>query len=396
MLQAAERVNGPCRIAGQTVSVGGKDLACVRSGKKLRWKAMPQRKVPPLSISPSPSSSPRSSPTPTPTPTRILSIAERWDEIDSTALQVARPLMEVSLAEKHSVEFLWKSSERANPEVLTEIKRRYELAARFWEPYVKVSNPILVLLGNLNEHEWICDEKLKWFAPNWYQPDCVQMQKRGGDNNTMAGQSQTATKNLDVYLVDTRARLDTVGFMARIEHEFTHNVFHAMAKNYHGAMPCWMMESGAEYFGILSSSGKDLSRFIALRNASVTKPRSSQVSMEGASLDKWQEFLVRTDRTEESGSKVGVDTCSPVRGEIYTYAVLANEFLVAKLGVKGYLELVKLAGKENWALAVEETFNKSLSVLYREMAEYMKYQFDLMIKHPFAQQSLPRDEANLA
>jgi hypothetical protein len=379
-IQAAERVNGPCRIAGQTVSVGGKDLACVKKGKKLRWKAMPQRKVPPVSKSPAPSSSPSSSPAPTPipTPTRILTRAERWNALDANALIVAEPLLESAISAEHSVNFIWKISDKANPEVLDEIKRRYTVTAKFWEMHVKVTNPLLVLIGGMGEIEWLCREKLSWLGMT--QPDCVEIEGKGDWSNGTAGQSQFGKRNVDMYTLDTVKRLDDVGWLARIQHEYIHNVFYELNPEYNSTMPCWMIESGAEYWGVVNASLNDPDRFIQLRNYQAQKQSNA---MRGASEQSWFEFINRTDRTQFNRA-LNSDACGPVRNDIYSHAILANEFLVSKVGFKGYMALVKRAGTEGWARAVQETFSLSREELYREMATYMKKQFDLVLANPWA------------
>ncbi len=318
----------------------------------------------------------------------MQSIAERWEAIDQTALNVARPFMLAARADSHNVKFFWKGSTKAVPEAIEEIKVRYEAVAKFWAPYVEIKNPLLVIVGNLNEFEWSCQEKHNWFGPGWSQPDCLQVEKAGRTDGTMAGQSQIDTKNIDQYLVDSRARLDTVMFMPRIEHEFMHNVFHAMAKNYHDAMPCWMMESGAEYWGIVSSSGSNFDRFIALRNHQVQK---GSPKMDNVSLATWYDYLVSTDLHILPGVRNQGDHCLSVRTEIYSHAILANEYLAGKVGLKGYLELVKNAGIEGWPKAVEKSLNMSLKQLYEDMAGYMKFHYELVMANPFAHRSLPRD-----
>jgi hypothetical protein len=372
-----------CKVFKQKVVYQNRTYTCIKSGKKLVWS----KGV--AVIKPTPT--PTTSPTPAPTRTKDLSIAERWEAIDQTALNVARPFMLAARADSHSVKFFWKGSAKAVPEAIEEIKVRYDAVAKFWAPYVVIKNPILVTVGNLNEYEWSCEEKHIWFGPNWTQPDCVKIQQGGTTDGTMAGQSQIATKNIDQYLVGSRSWLDTVMFIPRIEHEFAHNVFHAMSLNYHGMMPCWMMESGAEYWGILSASGENYDRFIALRNLQVQKVQKGIQSMENAPQSSWYDYLVRADLHLLPGMESKGDTCLSVRKEIYSHAILANEYLVGKVGLKGYLELIKVTGIEGWPKAVEKSLNMSLKQLYEDMARYMKFHYDLVMANPFAHRSLPRD-----
>jgi hypothetical protein len=87
------------------------------------------------------------------------------------------------------------------------------------------------------------------------------------------------------------------------------------------------------------------------------------------------------------------DSCSPVRGEIYTHAVLANEYLVGRLGLPGYLDLVGLTGSVGWESALQRTFSTTRRDLYRQMALYMMEQYDLIISNPWSYQHLTRKNA---
>jgi hypothetical protein len=382
----------PCPTQGMSKTFKGKKYTCVKRGGKSVWNngTKLESKAPVTALQ-LPTSTPSPLPSSTPTPVKVLSISERWDAIDRTALNVARPLMLAPRAASHSVNFIWKGSEKADPAAIDEIKARYEAAAKFWAPYVSITNPLLVTVGNLNEYEWSCEEKHKWFGPNWSQPDCVKIQKGGATDGTMAGQSQIALKNIDQYLVGSKSGLDSVKLLPRIEHEFTHNVFHAMATNYHGAMPCWMMESGAEYWGILSASGSNFDQFVALRNLQVQKVQRGNMAMDDASKSTWYDYLVRADLHVLPGVKSQGDSCESVRTEIYSHAILANEYLVGKVGLKGYLDLIKITGIEGWPKAVEKTFNLTLKQLYEDMADYMKFHHDLVKANPFAHRSLPNE-----
>ena len=63
----------------------------------------------------------------------------------------------------------------------------------------------------------------------------------------------------------------------------------------------------------------------------------------------------------------------------------------SKVGLKGYLELVKSAGIEGWPKAVEKSLKMTVKELYQEMAVYMKFHYELVMANPFAHRSLPRE-----
>jgi hypothetical protein len=384
---AAIKNGDRCRIAGQTQAFKGKTFACVKVGKKLVWQRMPTAK-PPATISlpgptPSNTGSTPSLPAPSPTPTKVLSISDRWNAIDAASSNAASPWIN-STGLRHSVNFVWKPSQKADAEVVAEIKRRYEATAKFWEPYVQVKNPLLVLIGALNEVEWLCGEKLPWLS--WNQPDCVEVESLGQRDVPTAGQSQSSARNVDMYTIDNLRRLSTTGWLARIEHEFVHNVFHALAPNYNNAMPCWMIESGAEYLGVLAASQGDLNKVISLRNYQAQR---RPMGIQGASVELWYEFLIRTDRTALMNRQG--DPCGPVRNEIYSHAILANEYLVGELGLPGYLELAKMAGTRGWSEAVRSKFGKSREELYQDIALYSQRQFELVIANRWSFEALERN-----
>ena len=389
-VNASVKAGQTCKKIGQKLTVGNQELQCKKKGSKLYWTLvikknvrLPQSASPTISPTPLPVSSPSASPSPS--PSKVLTIAERWDALDSSALDAARKLMLAPRASSHSVNFTWRGSENSNTEVLAEVKRRYESAAKFWEPYFVVKNPLLVVVGGIGELEWICKEKLAWLAP-WNQPDCVEVEGKGDWSNGTAGQSQTRTRNIDMYTLDTVNRLNDVGYLARIEHEYTHNIIHLLNADYNTTMPCWMIESGAEYWGVLSASGENFTRFVQLRNYQSQRQSSA---IKGASESGWYDFLIRTDRTDLI-RQPNTDACGPVRGEIYSHAFLANEFLVGKVGLDGYFDLVKLSGTLGWSKAVEAKFGKSREELYREMARYMKTQFELIVDNPWSLEGLSR------
>lgn len=367
-----------CKSIGSTKIYQGKKFTCIKNGKKTIWNKG-------VIVKSSSSSTPKSEivPTPSQSPIKVLTIAERWNAIDSSALTTAQKWMLTKRSDSHTVNFIFKGSEKSNSEAMNEIKLRYSQVAKFWEPYVIVKNPLLVVVGDIGEIDWICREKLAWLAP-WNQPDCVEVEGKGDWSNGTAGQSQTLTKNIDMYTIDSLKSLDTVGKLARIEHEFMHNIFHAINKEYNRTMPCWMIESGAEYFGTLTASKEDFTRFIQLRNY---QSQRQNLLMRGAAESDWYNFLIRTDRTDLN-RPFNEDACGVVRGEIYSHAFLANEYLVSKVGLDGYLELVRLAESLGWSKALESKFAKTRENVYRDMAKYMKYQFDLILENPWSHSDL--------
>lgn len=354
-----------CASPGQIKVVKQTAYACVRKSGKNIWQV---RLAKPRPV------------TPTPPP---LTISQRWDTLDPVALSIARKWMSGTVPETHTVNFIWSPSPRADIAAVGEIKRRYDLAARYWSQHATITNPLKVLIGNFNDVEWICAEKLAWL--NWNQPDCVDVESNGRSGIPTAGQSQNRTRNVDMYQVDQLSTLDKRFFLGRIEHEFVHNVFHAQWPEYQNGTACWMIEGGAEYFGILVATGKNPDLFIQARNVQASAGERND-RRSSWTVDGWVSYLNETDRTDVANRQG--DTCGPVRGIIYQQSILANEYLVWKLGIPGFLNLIREASQAGWAGALERTFGKPKSIVYREIAQYMHDQYAFIHKNPWSYSEL--------
>jgi hypothetical protein len=376
---------------GKTQTYKGLKYTCIKSGKKLVWsKGVPPASRQPtsdpspsptisatLSPAPTPISTPSASPTPTPTPTptqsqRPLSISERWSEIDQTALKIFNDWAAKELPKNHSVKIEYVSSDKADKEAIEEIKKRYELAARFWAPYSTVTKEFKVLIANHNEAKWICDIKRSWLQIS--QPDCEEVESNGRSDIPTAGQSQVRNRNVDMYQVKNRLEMDTLFFVGRIEHEFTHNIFYEQSDQYQNFMPCWQIEGGAEFFGILIANRNDVNAYIQARNIKFETDFLNLKELSW-SLEDWVNFLNEIDRTDVPNRQG--DTCGPVRPKIYHHSVLANEYLVSKVGIPGYLKLIRDASVTSWSETIKRTFGMEKKDFYREMATYMMMQYRL-------------------
>jgi hypothetical protein len=75
----------PCLSAGVNKTVKGTKYTCTKSGGKLQWSKL-AKKQPKIPVT----SKPSPTPSPSPTSTKVLSVSERWDAIDRTALNVAQ------------------------------------------------------------------------------------------------------------------------------------------------------------------------------------------------------------------------------------------------------------------------------------------------------------------
>jgi hypothetical protein len=349
------KANTTCTKKGVTKVSAGKKHTCVLKGKKLVWsKGIPTSESKKSEIKPPPS------------------IAERWDLLDQSALKVFNEWAPREIPKEHSIKIEYVLSSKADLEAAEEIKRRYDLAARFWAPYSTVTKQFKVLIANHNEKKWLCDIKLAWLQIN--QPDCESIESGGRLNIPTAGQSQKGNRNVDMYQVKNRAELDTRFFIGRIDHEFTHNIFYEQSEQYQQFMPCWQIEGGAEFFGILIARRLDSSAYIQARNFKF-EADFLNLDEQNWKLDDWIKFLNEIDQTDVANRQG--DTCSAVRRKIYNHAILANEYLVSKVGIPGYLKLIRDASSSSWNETVKNTFGVEKQAFYRDMAAYMQTQFNL-------------------
>lgn len=380
-----------CAKAGQTQTHKGLKYICLKSGKKLVWSkgvstASRQSTLAPspsptisatLAPAPTPISTPSASPTSTPTPTptpRPLTISEKWSEIDQTALKIFNDWAVKDLPKNHSIKIDYVSSEKADKEAVEEMKRRYELAARFWAPYSTVTKEFKVLIANHNEARWICEITYEWLYRIQSVSECIDIESNGRPDIPTAGQRQHRNRNVDSYQVKNLSELQTRFFIGRIEHEFTHNIFYEQSDRYQHFMPCWQIEGGAEFFGILIASMNDVNAYIQARNVKFDTDFLNLNELNW-NLDDWISFLNEIDRSDLANGKEFY--CDPVRPKIYAHSTLANEYLVSKVGIPGYLKLIRDASKTSWSEAVKQTFGVEKKDLYREMATYMMTQYRL-------------------
>ena len=376
-----------CSKVGVTKSYQGSKFTCIKSGKKTIWS-----KAKMVVPRPSPTASPTASATASapatssaPPSQPSLSISERWAKLDDSALKVFNEWTSKQLPPDHSIKIDYVISQKASPEAVAEMKKRYDLAARFWAPYGTVTNPFKVLIANHNEAQWICGITYEWLYRIQSLSECVQNESNGRPNIPTAGQRQFRDHNVDSYQVANRAELDTQFFIGRVEHEFTHNIFYQISENYQKNMPCWQIEGGPELFGILISNRVNSDGFIQARNI---KFETDFLNLDELKwdLDSWIKFLNEIDRSDIPNREG--DVCGPVRSKIYAHSILANEYLVSKVGIPGYLKLIKETANSSWSETVQKTFGRSKEALYREMAGYMMTQYRLARENRWSYEAL--------
>jgi hypothetical protein len=86
----------------------------------------------------------------------------------------------------------------------------------------------------------------------------------------------------------------------------------------------------------------------------------------------WKEWLMSADMNSVVPGSYEWG-CQGVQQEgIYSYGLLATEYLNTKLGTAGLLALYRDSGALGWDQAIEKAFGKSKSEAYDEIAAYMR------------------------
>jgi hypothetical protein len=325
------------------------------SGKKFVWSKGVSNKSTPAAPTPTPSSSP----TPTASPTPVLTLAQKWAATGSKALEGFNQAFPQKSAQYPTLETVWRISEQVNPLISTEIQRQYKESIDFWTAYTKHQGVLQVIVGNLDDVEFIC----KWRSSylEMPAPDCNKSFRTDKTRKWDAHTTQLSTKATDFYFITDPATLTSPDFLPRVPHEFFHNVQWAQTARYKSLLPCWAQEGGAEYFGILISSQGELEQFLKRRYRPLTDTRGTLMKTQLTQAD-WKEWMISTNASCQSVNPDG----------IYSYGLLATEYLNIKLGTAGLLALYRDSDALGWDKAIEKSFGKSKSEAYDEIAANMR------------------------
>ena len=347
----------PCTKMGVAKTYQGKKFTCMGSGKKLVWsKGISTKSTPGASTS---GSTQASTPTPSPSPTPVLTVAQKWAATGSKALEGFNQAFPQKSAQHPTLETVWRISEQVDPRISTEIQRQYKESIDFWTAYTKHQGVLQVIVGTLDDVEFIC----KWRSSylEMQAPDCNKIFRTDKTRKWDAHTTQLATKATDFYFMTDPATLTAPDFLPRVPHEFFHNVQWAQTVRYKSLLPCWAQEGGAEYFGILVSSQGDLEEFLKRRYRPLTDTRGKLMRTQLTQAD-WKEWLISADMSCQSINPDG----------IYSYGLLATEYLNIKLGTAGLLALYRDSDALGWDKAIEKAFGKSKSEAYDEIAANMR------------------------
>lgn len=411
ILSAASAIAAPnpksgasCAKKGLSKTYKGKQYTCIKSGKKLVWskgvivKSASGNTSPSTTPIPTPTPTPTltqnpiPTPTPTPTPSKTLSFAERWNATGSSALTILEKAFPAKPSVFPKVEIIWRYSDAVNVKIREEIAKHYSQTAEFWSAYTKIDGQLQVIVGTLDDIEFVC----KWrdFHLQMNHQGCVNSFRTDKTRLWDAHTTQQGGKATDFYFMTAPSTLTVIDFLPRVQHEFYHNVQHAQTNRYKSIFPCWVEEAGAEYFGALVASKGDPETFIKLRYFSVAS-NVGKIRNSISSKEFWREWLLSTDMTSvKSGSSDW--GCAPVQMEgIYHYGLLATEYLNQELGIPGILALYRDAGTLGWDKAIEKAFNKPKATIYEDIAIYMDKEYRITVAQTWARDRCVREERSL-
>ena len=359
------KTGAPCVKSGLVKTYQGKRFTCISSGKKLVWSKG-------VSIA--------STPTKSPSPTPVLTLAQKWAATGSRALEGFDQAFPQKSAQYPTLKTVWRISEQVDPRISTEIQRQYKESTDFWSAYTKHEGVLQVIVGNLDDVEFICKWRNSYLEIQ--APNCNKNFRTDKTRKWDAHTTQSPSKATDFYFMTDPATLTSPDFLPRVPHEFFHNVQWAQTVRYKSLLPCWAEEGGAEYFGILVSSQGDLEEFLKRRYQLLTDRRGKLMRTQLTKAD-WKEWLISADMNSiiPGSSEWG---CQGVQPEgIYSYGLLATEYLNMKLGTPGLLALYKDSEALGWNKAIEKALGKSKSEAYDEIAAYMRDEHRINLSQKF-------------
>jgi hypothetical protein len=409
------KAGAPCSKAGLIKTFKGNKFTCIKSGRKLIWNkgektsfgyfepggsySAPTQSASPIPTvtqvpvpTPTATAAASPTPTPTPTPTKTLSVAERWNATGSSALTILEKSFPAKPSAFPKVEIIWRYSDAVNIKIREEIAKHYAQTAEFWSAYTKIEGQLQVIVGTLDDIEFVC----KWrdFHLQMNHQGCVKSFRTEKDRLWDAHTTQQGGKATDFYFMTAPSTLTMIDFLPRVQHEFFHNVQHAQTNRYKSIFPCWVEEAGAEYFGALVASKGDSETFIKLRYFSVSS-NVGKIRNSTSSKEFWREWLYSTDMTsvKPGSSDWG---CAPVQMEgLYDYGMLATEYLNQELGIPGILTLYRDAGTLGWDKAIEKAFSKPKATIYEDIATYMDKEYRITVAQTWARNKCVREGMGL-
>jgi hypothetical protein len=303
-------------------------------------------------------------------PKRITDPIERWEVSGSNALNVFRKWGTTKSGEmpKTNVEFSFSSKFWKDLEV--QLRARFNSIVSYFDRYITIDIPIYFMAGTKDDLDWICRLLESKDSSRTYA-NCIKNESEAlRSENTVARGFDLRNGSANFYVMNYQQVNDSLSFRPRVEHEYFHSVQQSLLKGkYRTDIPCWYLEGGAEYLGVLTFSHGNAEEFLKLRRLIILNAperRSSNVT----ALDLTQWLTAASVAWQDTPT--GGDNCAPYRSNgLYHDATLATEWLIDRIGVDGLLSLTKAAGETTWNSAFEKFTGLSVKEGYKLIGEYM-------------------------
>ena len=306
-------------------------------------------------------------------PKRITDPLERWDATGSDALKIYRKWGTSKLGEqpKTKIEYhfssnFWKDTEKV-------FRDRFDSVVAYWDRLLDIQIPIYFMAGTKSDVEWICKVLESKDPQRRRAAGCIESETQALQESNFgpARGFDLTNGSANFYLVNFKEVGDSVGFKPRIEHEYFHSVQQNLLRNrFRTNIPCWFLEGGSEYFGLLTSTHGDAELFLKLRRHTILgAPEKRRAGVTAQELTDW---LNAATVAWQLAPEAWASNCSPFgRNGLYHDGILATEWLVNRIGVDGVLALTKDAAATSWADAFEKKVGLPVKEAHRLIGEYM-------------------------
>ncbi len=375
---AAVKPGAACKKVGQTSSDSGKKYICVKKGKNFVWKLDNHK--------PAIEFKAPASPTTSPSPDRKkLTTAERWDATGSGAVSVFTKWGTSKLGAKPNLKSEFFFTSKFWPEVEAEFRNRFNSTAAYYEQFTKIEFPVYFMAGTYDDVEALCTVLESKDATRTFK-NCLEDQRNQLSTNYMVARGYDLKNGSGhFYLIKMPEVFDGRRFFSRLEHEFFHTVQQSiMAEKFRTNSPCWFLEGGSEFFGVLVSSYGDIDKYLQLRRETIlSAPEKRAQNVTEEELKDWL-----TAASISSVPRIGIqfDQCAPYRNNgMYHDSILAAEWLVGKIGVDGVIALIKDTAETSWEVAIEKRLGNKYEEVNRLMAQYMYMERQIAISNTWIQ-----------
>ena len=354
------KAGSTCKKAGLVSISSGVKYICIKSGKKLIWSKGSKVIV----------STPTTTPKPSPTQNQQTD-TQRWNATGSNALSVFRKWGTSKEIDIPKIKIDYQFSTNLWPEVATSFKQRFDSVVAYFDRYTDTQFPVYFTAGTYNDLDWACKLLETRDVTRRYQ-DCVNDQQRDlKDYYHVSRGYDLKNGSANFYLIKMREINNSADFQVRIEHEYFHTIQQSLiGAKFRTNLPCWFLEGGSEFFGMLTFSHGDEKKYLQFRYFKIFgAPERRSNNVTAADLTKW---LTDASVPWMSDLQSSVDQCAPYRQNgMYHDSVLANEWMLDKIGVVGMIDLIKDAGTSSWNTSFEKNFGMSFTSGLNAMGDYM-------------------------